>query len=258
MDKPRPKRIFKFHKINGYLYDLLENNKLWFSHQNDLNDPFDCRYALSSEYLTKTFKNAANKMLPELRRMESSLEKLSDEQFIQSMLANSQNTEFMGRLYGMLFGSLGWSVCCFTTDFESEIMWGHYGDSNKGVCLEFDLTSTPEFHEKLFQVKYDDKSPQINSQDDIPEALLTKRSAWKDEHEWRIISNVSGVRFFNKESLTAIYFGCYVTMEKIDLIRQLMVNSGYKKVQFKQFDICVGGVKMNNEDLKPLTSAKNP
>jgi hypothetical protein len=169
------------------------------------------------------------------------------------MLLNSQNSEFMSKLYGMLFGSLGWSVCCFTTDFESETMWGHYGDSYKGVCLEFDLFSSPTLYKKLFEVQYDDRFPQINSADDIPDALLTKRTAWKEEHEWRIISNICGPKLFNKESLTTIYFGCYVTKEKIDLIRQLMINAGYSAVKFKQIDFYVEGFRINIEDLKPLS-----
>lgn len=79
----------------------------------------------------------------------------------------------MNGFYNMLFKEgLGWCASCFTTDPTNEIMWAHYADGNKGVCLEFDLSTTPDLHEKTFPVEYNDTFPVINSVDDLPEALL--------------------------------------------------------------------------------------
>lgn len=84
--------------------------------------------------------------------------------------------------------------------------------------------------------------------DELPDALLKKRTAWTKEQEWRILSNVRGARAFNKESLTAIYFGCYATRKTIDNIRQSMVDNGYKKVAFKQLDFRIKGVTLRQTD----------
>jgi len=159
----------------------------------------------------------------------------------------------MSKFYGMLFGTLGWSVCCFTTNPMNELMWGHYGNSNKGVCLEFDFSKSPEILDKLHPVKYDDNFPKIDSIDDLPEALLTKRTAWIDEQEWRVISNKGGGKSFNKKSLTTIYFGYYVTVEKIDFIRELMIKAGYLNVKFKQVNFYIDEARIDLDDLKPLT-----
>jgi len=47
-----PKFVYKYHRINDNLNGLLGNKQLWFSHQNELNDPYDCKYALSDDFLT--------------------------------------------------------------------------------------------------------------------------------------------------------------------------------------------------------------
>lgn len=253
MSSPVPKFVYKYHKINGYLHDLLENNKLWFSHQNDLNDPFDCRYSLSERYFNKLSRKSAKGMLDDLRTGEKAFENITVERFSEILLGNIKNSDFMSKFYGMLFGTLGWSVCCFTTNPMSELMWGHYGNSSKGICLEFEFSKSPEILDKLHPVKYDDNFPKIDSIDDLPEALLTKRTAWIDEQEWRVISNKGGGKSFNKKSLTTIYFGYYVTVEKIDFIRELMIKAGYLNVKFKQVNFYIDEARIDPDDLKPLT-----
>ncbi len=40
------KSIFKYHRINKFLYDLLINNEIWFSNPFSFNDPFDCNLTI--------------------------------------------------------------------------------------------------------------------------------------------------------------------------------------------------------------------
>lgn len=249
MTKEKPNIVFKYHKINQYFQDLLTNGQLWFSHQNELNDPFDCKYALTDTYLISILKNSSGKLLSDLQERVPEFNSISEDRFLEIMLPTLKNDDGMNRFYNMLFGErLGWNVCCFTTNPLNEIMWAHYADNNKGVCIEFDLSKTPELHEKLFPVNYNDTFPEINSMDELPEALLTKRTAWSNEEEWRILANVRGGKSFSKESLTAIYFGCNVDKLTIDSIRQAMIKSGYKKVDFKQLNIRIKGVTLKAMD----------
>lgn len=241
--------VYKYHRINQHLLDLIRTGQLWFSHQNELNDPFDCKYALSESYLMSLFKNSTGTLLKDLQDRLPQFKDLCHDEFFKIMLPTLKSDGWMNGFYNMLFGDmLGWSVCCFTTDPLNELMWAHYADNNKGVCLEFDLTKSPDLHEKLNPVDYNDTFPEINSMDELPKALLTKRTAWTMEYEWRILSNVKGAKAFDKNSLTAVYFGCYVTKKTIDDIRQYMISYGYKKVAFKQLDLRIKGVTIRQSD----------
>lgn len=99
-------------------------------------------------------------------------------------------------------------------------MWGHYGDSHKGFCVEYDLTdfidrfekgesnreetaimscmfpclykSKPKYIAPLIFYKYArgnnlSKYQYINLQKDIMYSYLYKSSSWSYENEWRIV-----------------------------------------------------------------------
>jgi hypothetical protein len=42
-------------------------------------------------------------------------------------------------------------ICSFTKEFSSPIMWGHYGDSNYGFCIEYYIPSYSDSDEAYFQ-----------------------------------------------------------------------------------------------------------
>jgi len=244
MEIDKPRIVYKYHSINRYLFDLLTSGQLWFSHQNELNDPYDCKYALSDNFLTPLLKKSSTTLLKDLQKNDA-FKKLDEDSFFEIMLPTFKSNEWMSGLYEMLFDQLGWSVCCFTTNPMNELMWAHYADSNRGVCLEFDLTKTPELHEKLFPVEYNDTFPEVNSMDKLPTALLRKGKVWINESEWRILTNIRGKKDFNKESLNAIHFGYNVDRKNIDKIREVLAESGYSKVGFKQLKFRVKGVTLN-------------
>ena len=78
-----------------------------------------------------------------------------------------------------------WGVLCFTMDWRSPLLWSHYADSHKGICLGFDV---PE--EKLRPVKYQQhRSLTLEGVDChcISPLLWTKFTNWKYENEQRKI-----------------------------------------------------------------------
>jgi len=242
----KPNILYKYHKIDKHLYELINNNCLYFSHQNELNDPYDCKYALSDEFLLQLLKTSSMSFLEDLQKISPTFNGMSRESFFETMLPKLKSNEWMNSLYNLMYGKmLGWSVCSFTTNPLNELMWAHYAQIHKGVCLKFNLSMNPELYEKLHQVQYTDNFPEINSMEDLPNALLTKRNAWSYEDEWRILTNVEGAKPFVKASLEAIYFGCYAEKEKIEDIRELTVKNGYKDLDFKQLSFHVKGVKLN-------------
>lgn len=245
----RPIIVYKYHKINQHLFSLLENRKLWFAHQNELNDPFDCKYAFSDDFLFSLFKRSSESLLVDLKKKNPLLNFPLADDFLKNKLPVLKSKENMNRFYNTLFGEkLGWNVCCFTTNPLNEIMWSHYADNQKGVCLEFDLSKTPQLHNKLFQVNYTDTFPEISSIDMLPTALLTKRTAWNYEDEWRILTNEKGEKRFNRESLSGIYFGCYVSKKTISKIRKMIIKSGYNNLDFKQLTFRIKGVNLTKLD----------
>jgi hypothetical protein len=243
----KPTKFYKYHKINPYLYNLLEQGNFWYSHQNELNDPFDCKYTLSENYLNSILQKSSTQLVSDLQRKSKLFDGLTPDGLLKFMRPTLESNESINMFYDMLFGEmLGWNVCCFTTSPINELMWSHYADNYKGVCLEFDLTKSPELHDKIYPVEYNNATLEINSVEELPDALFRKRKVWSYEDEWRMLTNVNGEKYFNKEALTAIYFGCNVKKATIDNIREVLRISNYKVVDFKQVSLRINGINLNN------------
>lgn len=243
----KPKIIYKFHKLNEYLIDLLESNSLWFSSQNDLNDPYDCKYALSDKLVDEIFRQASSDFIKDLKSKQSHFSVRSEEEFFEMMRPILKSQELMSGLYNQfLFGEKGlrWCVCCFTTDFTNELMWAHYGDNHRGACLEFDLSECPNLFPYLRKVVYNDDFPEINSLDELSDILVKKRKAWEYEKEWRIISNVHGKHSFEKKALKRIIFGLNSDRTKIEQVRKVCETNGFKDVEFKKMEFRINDIRL--------------
>lgn len=100
-----------------------------------------------------------------------------------------------GSLYSLF------KVCCLCTSNKNRLMWSHYADSHKGICIEYDFSeclgadcqpmpvyysnARPKFPWKVAV----DHSPEIQREATIHfmDALLTKDEAWSYENEWRLL-----------------------------------------------------------------------
>ena len=253
----KPQIFYKYHKINDNLFSLLKNRTFWFSPQNDLNDPYDCKYSLSDKYLSSLHRKSCNALFKDLKEKNPEMVGITEDGFFEMMLPTLKNEDWMNGFHNLLFNDgLGWCVCCFTTDPLNELMWAHYADSYNGVCLEFNLSKTAYLHEKIFPIKYNDTFHLINSVEELPEVLLTKRTVWTYEKEWRVLSNVKGAKAFDTNSLVSIIFGYKVKKETIDSIRQLMIESGYANVKFKQMGYFINNFKYKQIEEFPFNSDK--
>jgi len=92
-------------------------------------------------------------------------------------------------------------VCCFSTVFNSALLWSHYGDEHRGICIGYDLKRIPR--PTLHQVVYGgDRTIWTSALDaaflqkDLRaieavdrDVLLRKAPGWRYEREWRLIGS---------------------------------------------------------------------
>ena len=121
-------------------------------------------------------------------------------------------------------GSLAESPC-------NRLMWSHYADNHRGLCIEYDFSAFDPFSAGVFfaPVIYSPKRPQVpekllndvatdqlDRQDYrfLTSTLFTKDSVWQYESEWRIVKGVhvgtqaSSLHIeFEMPPISAVYFG---------------------------------------------------
>lgn len=119
----------------------------------------------------------------------------------------------------------------------SAMMWGHYGDKRRGVCIEFDYAKMPLNQKDMFHapVKYKNVlhkdiylSNGLKTITDIEnyiithrqEIFFTKQIDWKGENEYRIISKKLDYLDISN-AITAVYLTSSESIECI-LVEKLV------------------------------------
>ena len=114
---------FKFRKIDKYLLKSLVNSEIHFARPDRLNDPFDCRVDIR-----KGLEIAISRAELPIRKR---LERFRD--------MGDFFTDIQRRIL-----TLG--VCSFSGNLENTLMWSHYADEHRGICLTYSFPKS-YFHE---------------------------------------------------------------------------------------------------------------
>ena len=127
-------------------------------------------------------------------------------------------------------------VTCFSKKFDNIVMWSHYSDKHRGVCLKFDILADADFFTTPYIVDYQ-KYPTFNyirNRDGLAKFLLeTKSIEWNYEDEIRVMKRNAGFYSFKKDSLVEIIFGAKVINSEKDNIKDMVVEFDYQKTNFK-------------------------
>ena len=103
--------IYKYRPINKHTLTLLMNSELFFAPVIHLNDPFDSK--LDIDHVLINYFNSG---------------KLSRTEFIDLLLEFEPYKRFMKRT----------CVLSLSANRDNILMWSHYADHHKGICLGFD------------------------------------------------------------------------------------------------------------------------
>jgi hypothetical protein len=184
--------LIKFFKYNHFLLEGLANQTLYFCNVAEFNDPFDgiFRYRVSNDFekfeeFYKVHFQGPRDKLQYYFENKREFEKLLNRVLEQSYKNNS--------------------VCCFANEsnIDDILMWSHYADGHKGLCLVFkteqiDLTPVDKFangiaivdpkppHEVTYIDKYLDGDP-LKNELRRNAFLTTKFKKWSAEKEFRFI-----------------------------------------------------------------------
>lgn len=146
--------------------------------------------------------------------------------------------------------SARFGLLCFCGHWHNHLLWSHYADRHRGICLGFDVSD-----EWIKKVKYTKTRTSLKlpiTEAVMQSLLFTKSAGWKYEQEWRCWFRLqdrditSGGFYFcelNKDiQIREIIIGpiCNITIKEIT-----EVTNGYKntieitkaRLAFKSFSI---------------------
>ncbi|SJN26251.1 DUF2971 domain-containing protein [Sphingobacterium sp. JB170] len=222
--------LYKYSNADNGI-DNLFNSQIYFNSPVKFNDNKDC-----STKLLRCSKELALDILK--RSLESAHKKKYSLEQIQKL--NNQN-HIKGELFSSAFEATKKAmiekvrVTCFSTKYLNELMWAHYADSYKGVCIEYDgyglirhFNSTPKAPSFL-RVKYiENLKPVILNGDDNKGKLISwlayKSEYYSYEDEIRRLftnhDNVPNPLPIPASCYSAIYLGTRISSENREKVLQ--------------------------------------
>ena len=169
-----PKQLYRFRSNTDYTISALRKDQIWGSNIWEFNDPYECvpfcdfaklqqtlDEEMSFDHVENVIKILKSGEIPEnVVRVfgKSAIDHLIHEvpdtynperfrqacegikrQIIQNASANLDklNSDFFE---GILLEESRRYIACFCEENDSSLMWGHYANGHRGLCLEYDFS----------------------------------------------------------------------------------------------------------------------
>ncbi len=237
--------LYKYRTINS-IKQLLETHKIYFSSYKEFNDPFEC---------------AANIMIDESPRkyydsfiFAGMKPEIAIEMTRQVTCGAIDGKALLIQLTKDVVSSMGYY--CMTTKPDNLLMWAHYADSHRGVCVKFDILKDLDSFLSPVKVEYDAHYMDFDVlSSDLLNLLRRKSPDWEYEEEFRIIkTDHQGLWKIKPECLVEIIFGCRTSEEDKNEIKELAAASGFKNVRFAEARMKRDsyGLEISEEDIKHM------
>ncbi|MHC6758253.1 DUF2971 domain-containing protein [Yersinia ruckeri] len=268
-----PNMLFKYKPFNADSMELILEDYLYFANPNQFNDPLDCKvsifddinnenelkFILSSLYQKNTEKrlnDAAKKLHYKGQKTIDKISYLSlseAERMVSEIYINfdfyhegsSSITEALANSIGnIILSGYNKGVLSLAEDSDCPLMWSHYADNHKGICLGYTIPDNIKSHvhsinytgdsreittSQIKKMLTDDKDAKREIEDSI---FLRKASSWAYEKEWRMISTI-GIQN-SSIYLSEIVFGLRCKNTTIFSIMKSLQN---RDIQIRFFQI---------------------
>jgi len=205
--------------------DIIVNHRLYCAPVDSFNDPFEFKMRTSFDApeqiktemaIQQLLKKHPNITFDEARKLAPA--------FLDECERNGPD-----RIKQRILNDYG--IVTFAGVLQNILMWSHYADGHKGICIEFHYSNKVhlDFFARALAVKYRKKVPTINLYTEdtlsIGKKLLSKSIDWKYEQEYRIIEynrNHNQYYEFDPTLISKIYLGLRISDENTKKVKSFI------------------------------------
>lgn len=211
-----------FRKCTTFLYQSLINEQLNISSPTTFNDPFDCpiRVLLNKSEGVYSLVNQAYQHCLKIACFSSNVKLPYSKDFNSPPIFNEKKHRKDKK------------------EYLNSLMWGHYADSHKGICIKYRFCDTisqlgsnnPNVVAYFKDVKYSDGDMSKYSNKDsitLEDAFFLKGKQWEYENELRFLYyDLNGNSDYGTidipNCIEAIYFGLKCSNKDKENIQNIM------------------------------------
>lgn len=258
-----PNRLYKYLSLrNGaegenraeWARNIVVGSQLHLRSPLGFNDDCDCRLVISNDNSETEWRRYLG---PRIRRFMRGASELKKQIEIAAQARRMKDPTVFDAFLGDLQNDVdGLGVSCFCEDPLNRLMWGHYGDGSRGICLEFAHQGQP--FGRALRMVYATARPHVSalgsdSLAQIESAVLLKPTDWAYEREWRVLDHEVGCDKsipFDPDLLTGIVLGSRISPEHRNLVRQ-WVGERQTPVPIQQVVVDVASFEMTLRPVGP-------
>jgi hypothetical protein len=231
---------------------ILVEHQIFLSTAAWFNDPFDCSPQLDDVATEEDYFRFWSKHLPSTREGQALAASRAKALAEGDPEARRSSANALEELRAALLNKIG--ILCMNVDPLHQLMWAHYGDSHRGICLQFN-GQHPCF-EGAEPVRYLSARPTMNNytQSDgerITAALRTKSVVWSYEGEWRLASaQFVGNASLPRESIASVIIGARASEQTIASVNEWCASNAppiptySAQLQGRSYDIEIPGLPL--------------
>jgi len=221
----RPKRLYKYRTFSDKTLRLLTEAEVYYANPNTFNDPLDSQPIVNVDIDPHDIERLLHRMIKETKGKSAADQAINEhlddfEQYKSHPKATEYYTRNLTRdIERRLRSELGQrGVLSLAKKWDCPLMWSHYADQHRGLCIEYDMCHTAFSHLRPISyqmqrgvqasdlVAWKIKGDSTARERIFNTVFFTKAPQWRYEHEWRDLITKNAARSAPAE-ISAVYFG---------------------------------------------------
>lgn len=238
-------KLYRYLSLSGRVArkrarNTIVSSMVYFQTPNKFNDPFDCKTSFHYGRATDSawqrhYTNAIRTQNPR-----------KSEQEIRALVESAMKHEFhkeptfreneLMRFQAVLSNSVKkLGILCMSEINDDILMWSHYSDGHRGICLQFDKKQLQKYF-YVEKVQYRSPYPTFKEfldlvdNNQLHKLLMFKSDHWEYECEWRAIHNIhrNEARLLRLAPgiLTGVILGCHMSDRNRAFIEEWVKSMG--------------------------------
>lgn len=251
-------KLYKYRTFGVNSLTELCESEVYFSDPKNFNDPLDCSPTLINDLELVNVEKLTHRMILQNQSKEKADKKIQHLRYMSTEYGdNKVDIDVQNYYIRMLIQEIkcqldstmkSRGVLSMTSHWNSPLMWSHYANEHKGICIEYDISQAvckrPKAVDYLGErgihlSKVSDYvfNNSINATEEIEHKYFyTKANQWSYEKEWRYVSERQGSTS-DPFHLSAVYFGMRCEYSVISSIVKLL-NGSESKISFYKAYAC--------------------
>jgi len=235
-----PRFLYKYQSLRTksnreHTLRIITHNEIYFAKRKEFNDPFDCNFHISCDVDFNTYKTRLRQLNPNMSKEEIDRQTRKE---IQTKIIKRRERKVNSDIR-RITDKVG--IFSMSAKRDDILMWSHYADHHKGICIEFKTTHGKLFGCDILNVEYDVKYPKFTVCDDANEEFVkrfarTKFSDWSHEEEWRIFYRETGCQIFPPEEISGVILGSRISKKNKEFVLKCLSKSNCKAKLYEAYE----------------------